>query len=152
MPYMIKDQRVQRPLWAAIWQSGILCRCPRCGIGRLYEGIVKVRSSCEHCGLDLGEEDSGDGPAPFLTMLVGVLILPPALWYEFTFEPPIWHHAFLWLPPIVLLTIGALRPLKALLIAMQYRFKAGEADETFAEHLDDNEQSIETPQDKGPRA
>lgn len=122
-----------------------MCRCPRCGKGPLYEGIVKVRSVCTHCGLDLSQEDSGDGPAPFLTMLVGVLILPPALWYEFTFEPPIWHHAVLWLPPIVLLTIGALRPLKALLIAMQYRFKAGEAEETFAEQVEAEDTSVPEP-------
>lgn len=133
MPYTVDKGREARSLWSSVWQSGFMCRCPRCAVGPLYQGIAKVRSACTHCGLDLAQEDAGDGPAPFLTMLVGALVLPPALWYEFAFEPPIWHHAFLWLPLILLLTIGTLRPAKSLLIALQYRFKAGEAEESFVD-------------------
>ena len=31
---------------------GLACRCPRCGKGRLLQGFLTLRPSCEVCGLD----------------------------------------------------------------------------------------------------
>ena len=32
--------------------TGVRCRCPRCGRGRLFSGLLDVRPACETCGLD----------------------------------------------------------------------------------------------------
>ena len=45
---------------------------------------------------------------------------------EFTWRPPYWLHALLWIPLILLLTLGLLRPLKGLLVALQFHHKAEE--------------------------
>ena len=45
---------------------------------------------------------------------------------EFLWRPPYWVHALLWLPLILLVTLGLLRPAKGLLIALQYHHKAEE--------------------------
>jgi uncharacterized protein (DUF983 family) len=59
-------------------------------------------------------------------MIVGFIVVGLALYVEFTFGPPFWVHALLWVPLILILAIGLLRPLKGFLIAQQYKHKAEE--------------------------
>ncbi len=77
-------------------------------------------------GLDLAFADSGDGPAVFIMMIAGFIVVGLALWTEVTYSPPYWVHAVLWIPLTLFLTIGLLRPLKGWLIAQQYKHKARE--------------------------
>jgi uncharacterized protein (DUF983 family) len=42
------------------------------------------------------------------------------------YQPPFWVHAALWLPLILITTLLPLRPMKGLLIALQYHHKAEE--------------------------
>jgi uncharacterized protein (DUF983 family) len=107
--------------------AGLSCRCPRCGQGRLFAGFLKLQPRCERCGLDFGFADSGDGPAVFIMFLAGAIVVGAALVTEMLFQPPYWVHAALWLPLIVLVTLGPLRPMKGLMIALQYYHKAAES-------------------------
>ena len=104
--------------------TGIAGRCPRCGEGRLFDGFLTVAPRCQNCGLDFSFADSGDGPAVFIMMIVGFIVVGLALFVEFTFHPPYWLHAVIWIPLVLGLSIGLLRPLKGLMIAQQYRHKA----------------------------
>jgi uncharacterized protein (DUF983 family) len=45
---------------------------------------------------------------------------------EFSFGPPFWVHVILWVPLVLVLAIGLLRPLKGLMIAQQYKHRAQE--------------------------
>ena len=49
-----------------------------------------------------------------------------ALLVEVAYQPPFWLHAVLWGPLILLTTLGPLRPMKGVLIALQYHHKAAE--------------------------
>ena len=102
---------------------GLRQRCPACGVGKLFEGLLTVRASCAECGLDLRAQDSGDGPAFFVITLLGALITGLAAWVELAFSPPLWVHIALWLPLVTLGTVYLLRISKALLIAWQYRHR-----------------------------
>jgi uncharacterized protein (DUF983 family) len=104
--------------------TGLAGRCPRCGEGRLFNGFVTVAPSCENCGLDLKFADSGDGPAIFVMLIAGFIIVGAALFVEVEYEPPIWVHVAISLPLTLIVCIGLLRPLKGVLIALQYRNKA----------------------------
>ncbi len=106
--------------------TGLLGRCPRCGQGRLFSGFLAVAPRCETCGLDYGFIDSADGPAFFVMTFSGFVVVVAALIVEILYQPPFWVHAALWLPLILLTTLAPLRPLKGLLIALQYRHKAAE--------------------------
>ena len=101
-------------------------RCPRCGEGPLFKGFLDLQPSCPRCGLDYGFADSGDGPAVFIMMIVGFIVVGLALVVEFAVHPPYWVHALLWVPLVLALSIGLLRPLKGWLIAQQYRHRAQE--------------------------
>ena len=115
---------------ASLFQSamrGLACRCPRCGRGKLFAGFLTLRPACESCGLDYAFIDTGDGPAVFIIMLAGAVVVGCALVVEVKYQPPFWVHAVLWLPLIVIVTLGPLRPMKGLLIALQYHHKAAES-------------------------
>src|SRR5713101_1727030 len=102
-------------------QAGLLCRCPRCGEGRLFQGVLTLRERCPVCDLDLRAQDTGDGPAVFVILALGILVIPFVFILEMRVEPPIWVHAVLWPPVILVLAILLLRPLKGVLVALQYR-------------------------------
>jgi uncharacterized protein (DUF983 family) len=105
---------------------GITCKCPRCGEGKLYAGFLDLRPGCTHCDLDYAFIDSGDGPAIFIIMLAGAIVVGCALVVEVKYQPPFWLHAALWLPLILATTLLPLRSMKSLLIALQFHHKASE--------------------------
>ena len=104
--------------------TGLRGRCPRCGQGRLFEGFLKLAPRCQACGLDYGFADSADGPAVFIIMIAGFVVAGAALVTEIAYSPPIWLHAVLWGPLVLILCLGLLRPLKGVLVAVQYVYKA----------------------------
>jgi uncharacterized protein (DUF983 family) len=107
--------------------AGLGCRCPRCGRGALFDGYLSVAERCSACGLDLRKADSGDGPAVFIIFILGFVIVPLALLFEAMVEPPLWLHMVIW-PPLVLVgALALLRPMKGLLIALQYHHKASDS-------------------------
>lgn len=99
--------------------AGLSCRCPRCGKGRLFSGYLTPRPTCESCGLDLALADAGDGPAVFVILIAGAIVCALALYVEVHYEPPYWVHAVIFLPLILATTLGLLRPMKGLAIALQ---------------------------------
>ena len=107
-------------------RAGLSCACPRCGRGKLFQGFLTPRPRCEMCGLDYSFADAGDGPAVFIMFLAGFIVVGAALVTEVRYQPPFWVHAALWLPLILVVTLGPLRPMKGLMIALQYFHKAAE--------------------------
>ena len=106
-------------------------RCPRCGQGRLFEGYLTVAKSCNVCGLKYAGHDTGDGPAFFIMLPLCLLVAGAALVFELTVSPPIWIHAVLW-PVVIALIVGfSLRPVKAVMIALQYRHRDVERYDPF---------------------
>lgn len=106
--------------------TGVACRCPRCGEGKLFDGFLSVKSLCRACNLDLEFANSGDGPAIFIILIVGFIVGALFLYVELSFEPPYWVHAVLWTPTILILCFALLRPFKGVMIALQYQNEARE--------------------------
>ncbi len=103
---------------------GLRGRCPRCGDGKLFSGFLDLASSCEVCGLDYAFVDSGDGPAVFVALIAGAIVVGLALWTEVAYNPPMWITFGIFLPLTLVVCLGILRPLKGVMIALQYRNKA----------------------------
>jgi uncharacterized protein (DUF983 family) len=61
---------------------GLACKCPRCGRGKLFAGFLTLGPRCEACGLDYTFIDTGDGPAIFVIMLAGAIVVACALIVE----------------------------------------------------------------------
>src|SRR5215210_4649281 len=120
--YRMQDQTLPTVTQSAM--RGLACKCPRCGNGKLYAGFLNLRPNCEACGLDFAFIDTGDGPAVFIIMLAGAIVVACALIVEVKYQPPFWLHAMLWLPLILATTLLPLRAMKSLLIALQFHHKA----------------------------
>lgn len=100
--------------------------CPRCGARGLFAGLAQFAPRCSSCGLDFSRFNVGDGPAAFLTLIIGALITVLAVWLEFAFYPPFWVHAILWIPLTAGLVAWGLRAGKAALLAAEYQRSARE--------------------------
>jgi uncharacterized protein (DUF983 family) len=92
------------------------CRCPRCGKGKLYKGLLEIRDRCDVCGLDLRKNDTGDGAAAGVTLVLGAFVVALAFWV----------HVMLWPLITVLGAIWLTRVAKAALVAMQFRHRSSE--------------------------
>jgi uncharacterized protein (DUF983 family) len=110
----------------SILQAALRCRCPRCGKGKLFTGLLTLQPACPVCGLDFGQADTGDAGAVIVIIVLGAFVLVMAFWVEFRFNPPLWVHAILW--PAVTLPLAVLitRPMKAALVAVQFRTRPNE--------------------------
>lgn len=106
--------------------AGLAGRCPRCGEGALISGLLTIRPQCDVCGLDYGFADSADGPAVFVMLIAGFIVVGGALFLEAMWEPPYWVHLVVTVPLAALVCIAMLRPLKGLMVFLQYRNKAEE--------------------------
>ena len=92
----------------------------------MLTGFLTLKPRCEKCGLDYSFADSGDGPAVFIILFAGFIVVAAALITEIVYQPPFWLHAVLWLPLILIVTILPLRPMKGLMVALQFHHKAAE--------------------------
>jgi uncharacterized protein (DUF983 family) len=104
--------------------AGLSGRCPRCGEGKLFNGFLTLAPRCSNCDLDYKFADSGDGPAVFVILIAGFIIVGLLLWTEINYEPPFWVHLVIFLPLTLVVCLGMLRPLKGVMIGLQYRNKA----------------------------
>ena len=97
------------------------CRCPKCKTGTLFTQSIRSVDACTHCGLDLSNQDAGDGPAFFAITIVGFIVTVLAAVVELNYGPDYWVHAVLWMPLILLMSIGLLRLVKSYLIHLEYQ-------------------------------
>lgn len=110
-----------------ITEAALFGLCPRCGAKSLFAGAVRFADRCNTCGLDYGRFNVGDGPAAFLTLLIGGLVTVLAIWLQLAVSPPFWVHVILWLPLTAAAVLLGLRASKAALLHAEFSRKAGEA-------------------------
>ena len=109
-----------------VWRAALFGLCPECGASSLFDGPVKFRGKCGACGLDTGRYNVGDGPAAFLTLIVGALLIAIALTLDAMVRPPLWVHIILWVPLTAVAVIYGLRVGKAALLASEHQRQAAE--------------------------
>jgi uncharacterized protein (DUF983 family) len=93
----------------------------------LFEGFLKVVDRCSVCGFDFTRLNTGDGAAIFVMQIAGGLVVFTALFVEITLAPPMWVHLIVFLPLVLVLSLGLMRPAKGVMIALQMRNGARQA-------------------------
>lgn len=88
--------------------------------------MISFASRCTACGLDFASFNVGDGPAAFLTLIWGTIVVVLAVWLELAANPAWWVHVLLWLPLVTIGTLASLRIAKGALLALEYRNAARE--------------------------
>ena len=122
LPETGQHQKGQPP----IWRAALFALCPECGAPGLFEGAARFRAHCPSCGLDRGRYNVGDGPAAFLTLIIGALLIGLALALDFALNPPLWVHVLLWVPFTAAAVIYGLRVGKAALLTSEHQRQAAE--------------------------
>ena len=118
------EERNSSPQW--ILSVAVRSACPRCGKGKLFQGFLTLAKRCNVCGLDYSFADPADGPAFFIMMSMAFPVTAFGIWLELSYDPPLWIHAVVTLPLLLLACVPIIRPLKGLFIASQYINKAEE--------------------------
>ncbi len=101
--------------------AAIKGQCPKCGATTLFNGLIRFAPKCRACGLDFGAFNVGDGPAAFLTLIIGALVVIGAVSLQLSVEPPFWVHILIWPAVTLALVVGGLRVGKAALLQSEYR-------------------------------
>jgi len=114
------------PSLASTLAAGLAGRCPACGRGKLFSGYLSLAPRCSVCGLDYSFAEAGDGPAVFVILVTGFIVVGAALYVEMAYAPPYWLHAVIWGPLAILLPLLLLRSFKGVLVALQSKHKAEE--------------------------
>lgn len=92
----------------------------------MFAGLFSLAKRCKVCGLDYDFADAGDGPAVFVILIIGFIVVGLALWMEVSYGPPLWLHFLLWVPLAIILSLTALRLIKGVLVALQFANKAAQ--------------------------
>jgi uncharacterized protein (DUF983 family) len=121
------DQQPQSKGQPSLGEAALFGLCPRCGSKTLFDGAIRFAQRCRVCGLDFSSFNVGDGPAAFLTLLIGGLVTGLALWLQLAVDPPFWVHVVLWVPLTALAVVFGLRGAKAALLYAEYSRGAREA-------------------------
>ena len=109
-----------------VWRAALFGLCPECGAKTLFDGPVQFHAKCEACGLDYGRYNVGDGPAAFLTLIIGALLVALALALDAAVQPPLWVHVVLWVPLTAAAVVYGLRVAKGALLASEHQRQAAE--------------------------
>lgn len=109
-----------------LWRAALFGLCPVCNAPSLFDGPVHFAESCRGCGADLSQHNVGDGPAAFLTMIIGALVIGLAMLVEVQFHPPFWLHVLLWVPFTAVAVVSGLRAAKGALFHAERRRRAAE--------------------------
>ena len=112
----------------SLFTVGLRGRCPRCGQGRLFDGLLALRERCAVCGLDFRGADAGDGAPVGVMFVLGPILVILAFWMEFRFDPPIWVYAVVLIGVSLPVAVLLIRLIKASLLGIQYRYRASEME------------------------
>ncbi|RAH99324.1 hypothetical protein DLJ53_22565 [Acuticoccus sediminis] len=100
--------------------KGMMGRCPNCGVGSLFDGFLKVRDTCPHCGEALYHHRADDAPPYIVMSFVGIFVVAVMFYVEIAYEPALWIHAAIFLPLTIVLSLVLLRPTKGLMVGLQW--------------------------------
>lgn len=92
----------------------------------MFNGFLGVTQRCDNCGLSYEFADAGDGPAVLVILFAGAFVV--GLWAltSVFFTLTVLTQLAIFIPTIVIVSIGLMRPFKAALIALQYKNQARE--------------------------
>ncbi|SFV12755.1 Uncharacterized conserved protein, DUF983 family [Methylobacterium sp. 174MFSha1.1] len=108
------------PSWALAMWRGFRNRCPHCGEGRLFGRFLKVRETCEACGIELHHHRADDLPPYLVIFVVGHLAGIGILETEMRLDVPLWFQMTFWPGLALIASLALLQPTKGAVVGLQY--------------------------------
>ena len=110
----------------AFWR-GFRGACPNCGKGRLFRSYLAQNDTCPACHEDFSTIHADDGPAWFVMLLTGAIVMPPALYLAIHEMMPDWVVILLLLILTAVVALLLLPRAKGLFVAILWRIAKMEA-------------------------
>lgn len=86
----------------------------------MFRAYLKVRDECPHCGEALHHQQADDGPAYFVILIVGHLVLPAAVAWQVMVWPPIWLYLTVTGTVTIALSLWLLPRVKGAIVGIQW--------------------------------
>ena len=112
----------ERPTGEAI-RRGVFGRCPNCGEGRLFRAWLKPVDACETCHEDMHHQRADDLPAYLVILVAGHLVVGGFTAVEAVTALSMWQHLAIWIPVLLVLSLGLLQPVKGGVIGLQWALR-----------------------------
>ncbi len=123
----------ERPLVRSMLR-GLICRCPRCGGGKLFAGYLRAVPACAACEEPYDGLHRADDLPPYLTVfVVGHLIVAWFMAVDEFMPLSLAASLGLFIPLTIVMSLALLRPMKGLTIGLQWSMRMhgfGRNDET----------------------
>ncbi len=98
--------------------NGIKLRCPKCGVGKLFQSYLKQNDMCVHCGESLKQYRADDGPAWLTILLTGHITVPLLVYLVRNEVMPPWAELILMFSLTTALVLAMLPSSKGAFIAV----------------------------------
>ena len=116
---MSKPISLPKTLPSALWR-GALCRCPRCGDGRLFRKWLKPVDRCSVCDLDITGQRADDLPAYIGIFVTGHLLAPVIITLVVSYSLSPMALLAIIIPLALVMLIALLQPSKGAVIGLQW--------------------------------
>lgn len=103
---------IEKPRFGEAVGRGLKRHCPVCDSPTLFEGYLRVRPRCPVCGSENGRFRVDDVASYFTVLIVGHVIVAPALAIPFLWEMPLWASVLTLLFAVAAVTLLALPYIK----------------------------------------
>ena len=119
LPQGVHGEVETRPIWPAIW-SGMRCRCPRCGEGKLLHSYLKVNDTCSKCGDEFFHHRADDLPPYVAIMIVGHILVTIMFHLEMTGQGSPFLYLALFVPLSIVMPLAMLPSIKGAVVGLQW--------------------------------
>lgn len=99
-------------------KRGFFLRCPKCGEGRVLKGYLTKVDKCSVCSESYEGLNADDGPAWFVMIFVGILLVPVLIILGVTDALPMWGNVLAITVFTTGFTLALLPPTKGVFIAI----------------------------------
>jgi len=130
MAHAENQNPLEKPI--ALWR-GFRGLCPSCGKGRLFKSYLAQADHCPLCGENFSEIHADDGPAWFVMVLTGAIVVPAAVALSLHDVMPEWAAITTLLILAVAMVVLLLPRAKGVFIGLLWRLKR---DKATAPHPD----------------
>ena len=100
--------------------TGLTCRCPRCGKGKLFRSYLKINDTCSECGEKLSSARADDFPPYIAIFIVGHILVGWMLHAEMSGPVDPMFYVWTMIPAAILLPLIMLPSIKGAVVGLQW--------------------------------
>lgn len=119
MAFIDVTDRPNRAVWPAM-VTGMKCRCPACGEGKMFRAYLKVSDECSNCGEQLHHHRADDAPPYLVIFIVGHIIVGIMLHIEMVHSVAPMIYLWTMIPLTIVMSLLLLPVVKGAVVAAQW--------------------------------